>query len=197
MGGNEMRNLILIFIFILLMPGSFVLPQDNHVCVSASVGSALSASADYSYIFSNLFFVQPCVNVSITKDNKELFSFVTYEIDAGYYFSHMTRTNFYLSAGVSYNSFLSQEREGNMTFISDTKPPYYFSGRSREDCWGVNLKIGVTSNIRDWFVLGLEVKYSALYPKVKYNYSPLEYSVEKGIEPINMFLVGVKLGFSF
>ncbi|MHB8905678.1 MAG: hypothetical protein ACYC5R_11425 [Melioribacteraceae bacterium] len=186
-----------IFSFLLLFAPYAAQSQTNRIGIGIFFGSGLSLNTNYSYDINDPFFLRPNLSVLITKDGKELFSFLTYEIDLGYYFLNNPHNKIYAALGSSYNSFLSQSREGNASFISDRYPPYYFLGRTREDCYGISCKIGGIGIASSWFSLGLEAKYLLLFPKIKYNYSPEEYSVIKDNETIKMILFGVVIGFSF
>ena len=192
-----MRLFFKIFLLELFFVPMIIHSQSNRISVGGFFGSGLSVNANYSYEINNSFFLRPNLSALITKDDKELYSFMTYEIDLGYYILNNNHNKIYLTFGGSYNSFLSQTREGNASFISDTHPPYYFNGKSREDCYGLSGKIGGIGIATSWFSLGLELKYLILFPKVKYNYSPKEYSVIKDNETIKMILLGVGFGFSF
>ncbi len=186
-----------LFVCCLFFVLSTVLPQTNRISIGGFFGSGLSVNANYSYEINNSFLLRPNVSAVITKDGKELFSFMTYELDFGYNFLSESYNKIYITLGWSYNSFISQSYEGNASFISDKQPPYYFTGRTREDSFGISGKIGAIGIACSGFSLGLEAKYLMLFPKVKYNYSPKEYSVIKGIETIKMILLGVLFGFSF
>jgi hypothetical protein len=196
-GIMKLNQAYIIFLFITLILSSFTFPQSNRISFGGYIGNGLSINANYSFAIDNSFFLHPNLGVSITKDDKETFSFVGYEINFGYYLLNGKSNKLYLTLGGSYNSFISQSREGNASFISDVKPPYYFTGRTRENCLGLTGKVGVVTNISSWFNLGLEVRYLALFPKVKYNYLPIEYSTFKGTEKYNMVLIGILFGFSF
>lgn len=179
------------------MLSSIVFPQNNRIGFGGYFGNGLSINANYSYSIDTSFFVQPSVSVSITKKDKGTFSFVTYEINAGYYLLNGTRSKVYLNVGGSYNSFLSQSLEGNSSFISDVQPPYYFTGKTRENCFGITGKFGIITSINSWLNLGFEARYLSFFTKVKYNYIPKEYSTNKGTETYNMVLIGIVFGFSF
>ncbi len=192
-----MRVYFKIFVFVLFFVSYAVQSQTNRISIGGFFGSGLSVNANYSYEINNSFFLRPNVSALITKDGKELFSFMTYEIDLGYYFLNNPHNKIYITLSGSYNPFISQTHEGNAAFISGTHPPYYFFGKSREDCYGISWKIGGIGIASSWFSLGLEAKYLMLFPKVKYNYSPTEYSIIKDDEKIKMILLGVVIGFSF
>lgn len=193
----KMRQASLILLYITFILPSFTFSQNNRIGVGGYIGNGLSINANYSYSIDNSFFVQPNLNASITKDDKETFSFMTYEINVGYYLLNGESNKLYFTLGGSYNSFISQSREGNASFISDIQPPYYFTGRTRENCFGLTGKLGVITNISGWFTIGLEARYLVLFPKVQYNYIPKEYSTSKGTETYNMVLIGILFGFSF
>ncbi|MBI1938088.1 MAG: hypothetical protein HYS25_08165 [Ignavibacteriales bacterium] len=122
---------------------------------------------------------------------------MTYEINLGYYLLNGTRSKLYLNLGGSYNSFLSQSLEGNASFISDALPPYFYTGKTRENCFGITGKFGIITSINSWLNLGFEARYLALFPKVKYNYIPKEYSITRNSETYDMILIGIVFGFAF
>lgn len=186
-----------LFFCITFLFSALTFAQNNQVGLGGYFGNGLSINANYAYSFDNSFFVQPNLSASITKKDKDIFSFVTYEINLGYYLLNGTRTKLYFSLGGTYNSFLSQSHEGNASFISDAQPPYYSTGKTREDCFGITGKVGSITSVNSWFNLGFEARYLALFPKVKYNYIPTEYSTIKGTEAYNMILIGMTFGFSF
>ncbi|MFZ5948058.1 MAG: hypothetical protein ACOYU5_08820 [Stygiobacter sp.] len=193
----NIRHASLIFLCITFILPPFIFSQINRIGLGGYIGNGLSINANYSYLINNSFFVQPNLSASITKDDKETFSFMTYEINIGYYLLNGKNNKLYLILGSSYNSFISQSREGNASFISDVQPPYYFTGKTRENCFGLIGKLGFFINISTLFNIGMEAKYLALFPKVKYNYLPKEYSITKGTETYNMVLIGIIFGFSF
>lgn len=192
----KIKIIPLIFSSIIIL-SSLTYSQNNRIEVGGYVGNGLSMNVNYSYIIDNSFFVQPNLGASITKHDKETFSFMTYEINVGYYLLNGKSNKLYLILGGSYNSFISQSREGNADFLSDAHPPYYFTGKTRENCFGLTGKLGFFINISTLFNIGMEARYLALFPKVKYNYLPKEYSTTKGSETYNMVLVGIVFGFSF
>ena len=181
----------------LMLVSTIVFPQSNRISLGGFFGSGLSVNANYSYEITTLLFLRPNVSAIITKDGKELYSFMSYELDLGFYMLNNIHNKIYITLGGSYNPFISQNSEGNASFISAIQPPYYFTGRSREDCYGISVKVGGLGIASTWFSLGLEAKYLILFPKVRYNYTPKEYSVIKDGETIKMILLGVSFGFSF
>lgn len=193
----NIKHASLIFLCINFILPSLIFSQTNRICFGGYIGNGLSINANYSCLINNFFFVQPNLGVSITKDDKETFSFMMYEINVGYYLLNEKNNKLYLILGGSYNSFISQSREGNAAFISDVQPPYYFTGKTRENCLGLTGKLGFFINISTLFNIGMEARYLALFPNVKYNYLPKEYSNTTGTETYNMVLVGIVFGFSF
>lgn len=190
-----MRTYIKLLLYILVLVSHSTFSQDKRIGFSGYWGSGLSININYTIECDNSFFIRPNIGALTTKDGKELYSFFSYEIDFGYSFIKVHDNKIYLALAGSYISFISQEHEGNASFISDIEPPYYFTGKTREDCLGISSKMGSTININTRFFIGLELKYSILFPKIKYNYIPKEFTLIKDNESISIILIGIQFGF--
>ncbi len=190
-----MRMFIKLLLYILLFISNSTYSQDKRIGLGGYWGSGLSINVNYAIEWKNSFFIRPNIGALMTKDGKEIFSFLTYEMDVGYYLLKENRNRLYLTLGGSYNSFIKQEREGNASFISDIQPPYYFTGKTRENCFGISSKIGSIINVNTWFFIGLELKYSIMFSQIKYNYLPKEFSLIKDNESISTVLIGIQFGF--
>jgi hypothetical protein len=177
-------------------PG-LIYSQSHRAAIGLFFGSGISLNVNYSYEAMDNFFIRPNLSGFITKDGKDLYTLMSYEIDFGYYLLNRTNHKIYFAIGGSYNSFLSQSREGNASFISDQQPPYFFTGKSREDCSGIALKVGSFAIARNNLSIGFELKYIILFPDIKYNYSPKEYSLIKKNETIQIILLGLGVGYIF
>jgi hypothetical protein len=190
-----MRTFIKLLLYILLFISHSTFSQNKWIGLGGYWGSGLSININYAIEWDNSFFIRPNIGALTTKDGKELYSFFSYEIDFGYAFFKGHDNKIYLALAGSYISFISQEHEGNASFISDIQPPYYFTGKTRENCFGLSSKIGSVINVNTWFFVGLELKYSILFPKIKYNYLPKEFSLIKDNESISIILIGIQFGF--
>lgn len=190
-----MKTPLNLFTLITILITCFTFAQDKRISLGSYWGSGLSININYAIEWDNSFFIRPNIGALTTKDGKELYSFFSYEIDFGYSFYKGPDNKIYLALAGSYISFISQEHEGNASFISDIQPPYYFTGKTRENCFGISSKIGSIINVNTWFFIGLELKYSILFPKTKYNYLPKEFSLIKDNESISIILIGIQFGF--
>lgn len=177
-------------------PG-LIYSQNHRAAIGLFFGSGISLNANYSYDAVDNFFIRPNINGFITKDGKDLYTLMSYEIDLGHYILNRANHKIYFAIGASYNSFISQSHEGNASFISDRHPPYFFTGKTREDCFGIALKVGSFAIARNNLSIGFELKYLILFPDIKYNYLPKEYSLIKKNETMQIILLGIGVGFLF
>lgn len=169
--------------------------QESKIGLGIYWGSALSIGTHFTQEIDNTFLIQPNVSYLKIKDGKESYSQLSNELNIGLFIFQNNLRKVYFSIGASYNYFFLQQREGNASIISDINPPYSFTGKSRENCFGLTSKIGLVVNIRTNITLLIETKYSILFPNIKYNYIPEEYSTTTKDENINQLLFGVGFGF--
>lgn len=195
----RMKNFIKVVFVILLM--TVKLFGQEHRFVIGGYGNigvygiqGISLSFNYLFNLNTKFFVSPNYSLTINKERKEIYSFESFTLDFGYFIYKNEDLENYFSLGVSYNNFLRQNYEGNLNLISDREPPNYFSGETKENCLGLIPKLGLLGVINNWLIVGCELKYFFLFPKVKYNYLPSEYSIVKGPETRSILLVGLLIG---
>ncbi len=190
---NTIRDSLGILMFI----SAISLSQSNKICLGGYFGNSLSINSSYTLELPGNFFAKPNVGISLHIEDKELYSFITYEISAGYYIYKSFGTKYYISAGGSYNAFLKESREGNASFISDKTPPYSYVGKQRDNGFGFSAKIGVISEVSSWFCFGLEAAYQSLFTSAINKYIPRDYIQTKKNEVINTIVFGFVLGVSF
>jgi hypothetical protein len=192
-----MANKLKYIVGMLFFLSSLHFSQSNRFCIGGYFGNSLSINSSFAFEFMGDLFAKPNISISLSKDDKDIYSFITYEASVGYYLYHSPKTKYYVSFGGSYNSFLSESQEGNASFISDKIPPYYYVGKSRDKCFGLSAKAGVISQIGNWLCFGLEAAYQSIFPNVSYNYIPSDYKEAKRSEVINTIVFGFVLGVSF
>lgn len=171
--------------------------QNHQIFTSGYVSAGYSIGITYSYNFYELFFLAPNYSLTLTRNESNIFSFSNYSVDLGINVRQNDRVRMYVSLGPSFTHFITQKKEGNPRLIYLPNQTIAFTHESKADCLGLNSKIGIIGELKEWLVIGMEMKYFLLFPEVRYNYKPEEYSTNEGIKRTGIFFFGVILGVQF